>query len=335
MKKRLNPSHLSTTELLRTRICDLELSLEDSPFYKNILQVQNELKKKKLNFHPHFWGSDEWFCPDGVKGIAIPFTLFHPKLIKLEKKYLGSLEGSTEKQFLKILRHECGHAFENAYKLKKNKERIQLFGDSKVPYPDKYIPQRYSKNYVLHLSQNYAQAHPDEDFAETFAEYLTHTKSRNNKKYANTLALVKLKLMEKLVTESTKTPPLLSSQRVISPYYLDKRTVKEYLQAKQKQLMKQQIFTPTFVNAPLKKDGARFVTQILKSHQKEIIARLAQKKMASKYHLKTIVQASIKEARLKQLRTSKPETVFINLFSQKTTKALPVLLKRKKHAIIM
>ena len=128
---------------------------------------------KGLRFRPHFWLSDEWFCPDGVPGIAVPFYLAHPRLSRLEQSQMLEVEGGTAEWCLRILRHETGHAVENAYRLRLRARRRQLFGSTTKPYPEYYSPRPYSKSFVIHLDAWYAQSHPDEDFAETFAVWLT------------------------------------------------------------------------------------------------------------------------------------------------------------------
>ena len=125
-----------------------------------------------LTFRPHFWLSSEWFSPDGVPGIAIPFYLAHPRLMRLEKAQMLEVEGGTPEWCMQILRHEAGHAFDNAYELRTRRRRVRLFGSPSTPYPDFYLPRPYSKSFVLHLDSWYAQSHPDEDFAETFAVWL-------------------------------------------------------------------------------------------------------------------------------------------------------------------
>jgi hypothetical protein len=126
-----------------------------------------------LVFRPHFWLSDEWFCPDGEPGIAMPFYLAHPRLARLEMAQMREVEGGTREWCLRILRHETGHAIENAYRLRRRPRRRELFGRTSQPYPDSYSPRPYSKSFVRHLDAWYAQSHPDEDFAETFAVWLT------------------------------------------------------------------------------------------------------------------------------------------------------------------
>ena len=104
--------------------------------------------------------------------MAIPFYLAHPRLEQLERAQMLEVEGGTPEWCMKILRHEAGHAIDNAYKLRQRRRRQQLFGPSYMQYPDYYTPKPYSKSFVLHLDSWYAQSHPDEDFAETFAVWL-------------------------------------------------------------------------------------------------------------------------------------------------------------------
>ena len=159
--------------LLDMRLSELELKIEGSDLEERIAELGKELEAKGLQFRPHFWLADEWFCPDGVPGIAIPFYLAHPRLRRLELTQMLEVEGGTREWCMTILRHEAGHAIENAYKLRQRPKRQAIFGKSSEPYPDSYAPKPYSRSFVVHLDSWYAQSHPDEDFAETFAVWLT------------------------------------------------------------------------------------------------------------------------------------------------------------------
>ena len=75
-----------------------------------IRQLYAELEARRLIFRPHFWLSNEWFTPDGVPGIAVPFYLAHPRLAKLEMDQMLEVEGGTSEWCMRILRHEAGHA---------------------------------------------------------------------------------------------------------------------------------------------------------------------------------------------------------------------------------
>ena len=160
-------------QLLDLRLSDLDVRIEGSDLEERIAELGAELEAKGLRFRPHFWLADEWFCPDGVPGIAIPFYLAHPRLRRLELTQVLEIEGGTREWCMMILRHEAGHAIENAYRLRQRPKRQALFGKSSEPYPDSYAAKPYSRSFVVHLDSWYAQSHPDEDFAETFAVWLT------------------------------------------------------------------------------------------------------------------------------------------------------------------
>ena len=132
-----------------------------------------------------------------MPGIAIPFYLAHPRLMRLERSQMLEVEGGTPEWCLQILRHEAGHAFDNAYALRRRRRRVRLFGSPSTPYPDFYLPRPYSKSFVLHLDSWYGQSHPDEDFAETFAVWLTPDSDWRSR-YAGWSALRKLEYMDEL-----------------------------------------------------------------------------------------------------------------------------------------
>ncbi len=192
--------------LLGLRMRELDLRIAGSALEPLIEQVQSELREKGLAFRPHFWLSDEWFCPDGVPGVAIPFYLAHPRLARLEQNQMLEVEGGAPAWCLRILRHEVGHAIENAYGLRRLKRRRELFGPTSRAYPEYYTPRPYSESYVQHLDFWYAQSHPDEDFAETFAVWLTPG-SDWARRYAGWKALRKLEYVDLLMKSLAGRPP--------------------------------------------------------------------------------------------------------------------------------
>ena len=137
------------------------------------IRTIGELAARELVFRPRFWLSDEWFSPAGVPGVGIPFYLAHPRLMRLERHQMFEVEGGTREGCLRLLRHELGHAVDHAYRLSRRKDWRDVFGSASLPYPDAYRPNPASKRFVQHLDGWYAQAHPDEDFAETFAVWMT------------------------------------------------------------------------------------------------------------------------------------------------------------------
>jgi hypothetical protein len=192
---------LSDEELLQVRIRDLKLGIETSPLRTRVDKLYQELDLKGLVFHPPCYLADEWLCPDQVPIIGIPFFLAHPRLIALEKRMMLEAEGDTEAWCLKLLRHEAGHAFNYAYRLFSRRRWRELFGSFDTPYYSvTYDAKPYSKRFVVHLEDNYAQAHPDEDFAETFAVWLTPGLDWKAK-YEGWAAREKLEYLDALLAE--------------------------------------------------------------------------------------------------------------------------------------
>ena len=134
---------------------------------------------------------EEWFSPDGVPGIAVPFYLAHPRLMRLERKMTREVEGSNVNWLMRILRHEAGHAIDSAYRLRRRAHWRALFGPASEPYRARYRARPASRHHVQHLGDWYAQSHPTEDFAETFAVWLT-PRSGWQRRYASWPALRKL-----------------------------------------------------------------------------------------------------------------------------------------------
>ena len=222
---------MSDAELLDVRMCDLNIAIKDTPVQSRLRHIQQEIKNRGLRFRPHYWLSDEWFCPDGVPGIAIPFYLAHPRLERLERSQMFEVEGGDEAWCLKILRHEVGHAIENAYHLRRRKKRRKIFGSTAVPYPKYYNPKPYSKSYVLHLDSWYAQSHPDEDFAETFAVWLTPDTDWQSR-YTGWPALKKLKYVDELMSELAGVTPSVTSRRTVDRLETLTKTLGEHYEAR-------------------------------------------------------------------------------------------------------
>ncbi len=197
---------LSDKELLATRLCDLPISIERSELAERIAQLFAELEVKGLSFRPDCYLGDEWFSPENVPAIAIPFYLAHPRLKALEETMMMEVEGGTPAWCQRLLRHECGHAIEHAYRLHNKKGRRELFGPRSADYdPDTYRPHPYSKSFVRHLPNWYAQAHPDEDWAETFAVWLDpHTDW--NRDYKGWKALAKLEFVDAVMRQVGRKP---------------------------------------------------------------------------------------------------------------------------------
>ena len=129
-RKRPRLGSLSEERLLDLRLCDLGVCIEGSWLEEGIEKLDGELGARKIRIRPHFWLSDEWFSPDGVTGISIPFYLAHPRLIRLERKHMLEVEGATPAGCMKLLRHEMGHVVDHAYRLHRRRRWQRAFGRS-------------------------------------------------------------------------------------------------------------------------------------------------------------------------------------------------------------
>ena len=226
--------HWPDEKLLDLRINQLDVSIEGSALQDRLAALQAELDARGLSsFRPHFWLSAEWFSPDGIPGVAIPFYLSHPRLERLERAQMLEVEGGTPEWCMKILRHEAGHAIDNAYKLRQRRRRQQLFGPSYMQYPNYYTPKPYSKSFVLHLDSWYAQSHPDEDFAETFAVWL-NPNSDWRTRYVDWPALKKLEYMDALMTELAGKPMTVNSRRRVEPIQNLRKTLRAHYARKRR-----------------------------------------------------------------------------------------------------
>jgi ribosomal protein L20A (L18A) len=205
----------------------MKLRMEETQLAGKVQRLYEELHLKGLRYRPHCWLSEEWFSPDGVPGIAIPFYLGHPRLTKLEYRQMFEVEGGTDRWCMRLLRHEAGHAYDTAYRLHARKRWKQLFGDFHKPYPDHYRPRPGSDRYVLHLDWWYAQSHPAEDFAETFAVWL-RPRSNWKKAYRGWPALKKLEYVDELMHSLAGRSPLSRSRRKVEPLSRIKKTLREY-----------------------------------------------------------------------------------------------------------
>lgn len=224
---------LTDEQLLDLRLCDLRLKLKGSHLERRAQRIHQELAARGLRFKPHVWLSEEWFTPDHVPGFAIPFYLAHPRLSKLERAQMREVEGGTEKECLRIMRHEAGHAIDNAFRLYRRPRYQQLFGSFNQPYPDWYKPEPHSRQFVLHLPAWYAQAHPAEDFAETFAVWLT-PRSQWRAQYEGWPALHKLEYVDQVMRSLAGKRPPNDSRQTVAELREIETTLQEHYDHKQR-----------------------------------------------------------------------------------------------------
>ncbi|HET9694781.1 MAG TPA: putative zinc-binding metallopeptidase [Steroidobacteraceae bacterium] len=234
-KPRREPAwtRLDDEALLDTRFCDLRLSLRSSGLEEAVQRLYGELRQKGIRFRPHVWLSEEWFSPDGTPGIAIPFYLAHPRLQRLERRFMHEVEGGTDKWLMRILRHEAGHAIDTAFALRRRKSWRETFGKASRRYPSRYFPRPGSRRFVLHLGHWYAQSHPTEDFAETFAVWLP-SRSRWRSQYAGWPALRKLEYVDRTMRALEGRRAVQLNRDVVEPLAENTRTLREHYRRKQR-----------------------------------------------------------------------------------------------------
>jgi hypothetical protein len=222
---------LDEEDLLQLKFRQLRLQLKDSPAWPEVRRLYSELERRGIRFRPHVWLAEEWFSPDGVPGIAIPFYVAHPRLRELERRYMGEVEGGSRKWLIRILRHEAAHALDTAYGLRRRAEWRRVFGFASKPYPGDYTPRPSSRRHVLHLGHWYAQSHPTEDFAETFAVWL-QPKARWRREYAGWPVLKKLEYVDRLMAEIAGRAPVNRDRSVVDPLSTSERTLAQHYRRK-------------------------------------------------------------------------------------------------------
>jgi hypothetical protein len=303
-KKSIDLRTISREDLLQTRLCDLPLKLSKSWAQGCITKLYEELALKDIRLKPHVWVSDDWFSPDGVPGFAIPFFILHPRLIALEQELIGEVEGGDRAWCMMLMRHETGHCIDNAYHLRKNKRRQLLFGLTSTPYPVSYQPNIRSRQFVRHLDGNYAQAHPDEDWAETFAVWLT-PRSSWRRVYASWPAIKKLNLLDEILENVRSEKPIVSKRARMDDISQMKMTLGEYYQVKRRRLGLNK-------SSPLKKDLKKIFSikgevpawRFVNDSKIQIIGQVAKNTRLQHYKIKKMLREVQNTCRQENLKVS-------------------------------
>lgn len=205
--------------LFRTRICDLGLQIKRSPVEPFLRQLERELSAKGMNYVPTFYLTDVWGCPDRVPAIGIPFYLASTVLGQIEQEQTGELEDG--RMVMQLLRHEAGHAINYAFRLWEDPSWREVFGPFSKPYREVFHANPWSRRFVRHIwscpnGYTYAQKHPDDDFAETFAVWLT-PRSGWRRKYRDWPAIRKLRYVDRLMRRLCGRKPKCKGGKLIEP----------------------------------------------------------------------------------------------------------------------
>lgn len=202
---------------LRTaRIKDLGLTIAGTTLEPVVNEFLAEVDRAGLSrVRPRVYLSTEWGVPFGTIAIGVPFYLARPELVAVHAEQAGHIEGVTSADILRYLRHEMGHVVNYAYKLYEREEWIKVFGAITQPYVEDYRPKPFSRRFVRHLPGWYAQKHPDEDWAETFAVWMTPSPPGKDWRvaYKEWGALAKLEFCDRLLSEvRDQTPAVISDE---------------------------------------------------------------------------------------------------------------------------
>lgn len=323
-------------DLLRKPIKELGLRLEGSPLEKYVGQLYKEIERKGLkHFRPACYLTDEWGCPSGEPVIGIPFYLADPKVAALERD-MNDLE--DEREILMYLRHEAGHAFNYAYELYKTDEWRDLFGPFRRPYREHYRPVPFSRRFVRHLAGWYAQKHPDEDFAETFAVWLT-PRSNWRKRYRGWGALRKLRYLDRAARQVADREPLRPMGATDVTVEEMEITVEDFYRHNTpdeahaiRDLALDSDLADIFLKPPpRRRKGIRPAAQLMAEHRKEIVDKVTYWTGVRRPLIKKLVESietRVTELKLAALRDREAAHV-VEITAYATTLAMNYLTRGK------
>jgi len=261
--------------VLGKKVSELGLRVEGSPVEGYVRQLYLELERRGFKrFRPVCYLTDEWCCPDQQPVLGIPFYLADPKLRKLEKA-VDALE--TDRQVMMYMRHEAGHVFNYAYRLYTTPEWRRLFGPFFRAYRDEYRPVPFSRDYVRHIEGWYAQKHPDEDFAESFAVWLT-PRSAWRRRYKGWPAMKKLRYVERVAKALADVEPIVNTGEVdITPADIDVSVEQFYEQASQEKLARIDIALDAHlpqIFLTRKRKESKPAADIVSRHRPELVEKI-------------------------------------------------------------
>ena len=324
--------------LLERKLRDFNLNLNSILHTGAIDILKSELKRKELLFDPHIWIGDEWFSPTGVTGFAIPFYMFNRDLLNLEKKFIGFAEGENKEHFLKLLRHECAHAIDHAYFFKDDQNWKDIFGNYNRPYPQSYTFKKYTKNFVKHLPEGYAQSHPEEDWAETFAVWLNPS-SQWRRKYEGWGCIHKLNYLDQLMKNYKNQKPNIILNKEIDSYEECDITLEEYFERKIKHYKLKERPSTRHLRAIAHKDySGEPLHDLLKLYEKQLSKKLSKDLNTTQYMLNKVLSDLKKTAKAEKLNinnkmTSKKDPS--KILEECTFIHYEKVMRNNRHRVIM
>ena len=306
---------LSDEELLRLRICDLGVRIAGSDLEPRVAKLHTALEQRGLLLRPRCYLGAEWLTPNDVPAISIPFYLSHPRLSQLEMHQMLEVEGGTPDECDRLLFHECGHAVDHAYRLSSKRGWREIFGDPNTDYqPEIYHHRPYSKAFVRHLPNWYAQSHPHEDFAETFAVWLALPPDEWRKKYASWKALEKLEYVDRVMTRMIKRRPLVKGGRVLADSSKAKKTLGQHYAWKRKLWSSNY---PDFYDADLRRifgeltPGDETAARFMRRYRRAIVAAVVTWTGERKYTVDGLARKFITRTAALNLGTPRDEAALL------------------------
>jgi hypothetical protein len=306
-------ARLPEKRLLEFRVKDLGLRIEGTSLEKRIDQLYRELDAAGIWLHPPCYLADEWACPDEVPAIGIPFYLSHPRLKRLERKMMLEVEGGTHEEAMRILRHEAGHSVNYAYYLHRKRRWRELFGPFNADYKDVYRVRPYSKRFVRNLDNWYAQMHPDEDFAETFAVWLRPGHNWR-KEYSGWGALEKLEYVDELMRSDVigRTPKLTAKpRRFLSPANRMKVTLGAFYRRRRAQHAREY---PDFYDRDLRRlfsdaepPSREKASAFLRRRRRELVENISRWSREKKFAINWLLSDLVDRCNELDLRVVRPE----------------------------
>ena len=322
------------SQLLGHRISELGLSIRGSRVETLVDRLYRELGARGLRFRPQVYLSDQWGCPDGTPLIGVPFYLADPRLERIEAEM--SLGVETDEESMRFLRHEAGHAFNYAFRLHERPDWRQTFGAFNRPYRERYRADPFSRDHVRHILTWYAQKHPDEDFAETFAVWLTPDVDWRSE-YSSWPALKKLEYVDEVMREiadaDTAIPalseddlPVEAMQYSVAEHYADETERVPLQDERQFDVDLRQIFVRSS-DAPAGEEAHHF----LRRHYREIVARVAFWTSEHPSVVRSLIDAIQRRAETLRLRVGSLEAATLIELTAFATAV--VMLHRQTHVM--
>jgi hypothetical protein len=306
---------LPDEELLQVRIRDLGLRIEGSELEPRVQKLLAALDSRGIALRPRCYLGAEWQSPLGVPAICIPFYLAHPRLRQLELHQMLEVEGGTPEACDKLLFHECGHAVDHGYDLSGRRSWRAVFGDPTVEYnPEIYHQRPYSKSYVRHLPNHYAQAHPDEDFAETFAVWLAEPPEAWQRQYRGWKALAKLQYVDRLMKRVARETPRVISGPLVAEASKSTKTLARHYAWKRKLWSSNY---PDFYDADLRKifgdltPGDETAASFMRRYRRSIVSAIVSWTGEHKYTADRLTRKLITRAATLRLGTPRDESALL------------------------